>query len=315
MPVTIKFDPNTSQIQAAVIQDATPRNDGVMTKAQAALLAGVGPGVGQFGTGTVLWLQGVQTFAEVMATIGGIKARHGEALVFMSDGGSGTPFVFDQPADLDNVRFVGVTRGSQPNVIFAPGFVLLGTQLYVDSLQILTQTTIWTWNALAPKVIDWVIRAGVFLDDGAPPLAVLGGTSLHNVAIEQSGYVTGLQELVPPFDVTVPAFTLPDGGMLFAACSDQAYIDNTFVGFAVGATTATFYVSVDATVRADRTLDLPPGLFDPASNFLYVGEASSLFYSPNLVNAFANPPPVDVQAAIDRIASLVKTLNGGTPIP
>jgi hypothetical protein len=41
MPVVVKFDPNTTQQQAAVIPDASPHNDGVMTKAQAAKLAGL----------------------------------------------------------------------------------------------------------------------------------------------------------------------------------------------------------------------------------------------------------------------------------
>jgi hypothetical protein len=42
MPVTVKFDPTVTSPQAFVIQNATPRYDGVMTKEQAALLADVG---------------------------------------------------------------------------------------------------------------------------------------------------------------------------------------------------------------------------------------------------------------------------------
>ena len=47
MPVTVKFD-NTTQCpqQAQIIPDATPFNDGVMTKAQAAKLAGLTPSGG-----------------------------------------------------------------------------------------------------------------------------------------------------------------------------------------------------------------------------------------------------------------------------
>lgn len=41
MPVTVKFDPNVTSPQAFVIPNATPRNDGVMTKEQAAILAGL----------------------------------------------------------------------------------------------------------------------------------------------------------------------------------------------------------------------------------------------------------------------------------
>jgi hypothetical protein len=35
MPVTVKFDPTVNSLQAQVISDATPFNDGVMSKAQA----------------------------------------------------------------------------------------------------------------------------------------------------------------------------------------------------------------------------------------------------------------------------------------
>jgi hypothetical protein len=46
MPVIVKFDPNITQQQAAVIPDASPRNDGVMTAAMAAKLASLSPGGG-----------------------------------------------------------------------------------------------------------------------------------------------------------------------------------------------------------------------------------------------------------------------------
>jgi hypothetical protein len=39
MPVTVTFDPTSNSRQAAVIQNATPFNDGVMSKEQAAMLA------------------------------------------------------------------------------------------------------------------------------------------------------------------------------------------------------------------------------------------------------------------------------------
>jgi hypothetical protein len=42
MPTTVKFDPTVIQAQAQIIPDATPTNDGVMTKEQAALLAQLG---------------------------------------------------------------------------------------------------------------------------------------------------------------------------------------------------------------------------------------------------------------------------------
>jgi len=48
MPVQVKFDPHVTMPQVAVIQDATPENDGVMTKEQAAKLAGLTPGGGAF---------------------------------------------------------------------------------------------------------------------------------------------------------------------------------------------------------------------------------------------------------------------------
>jgi len=48
MSVTVKFDPNVTQQQAAVIPDATPFSDGVMTKAQAAKLAGLAGGAQNF---------------------------------------------------------------------------------------------------------------------------------------------------------------------------------------------------------------------------------------------------------------------------
>src|SRR5438270_12681515 len=44
MPVTVKFDPTVNSLQAQVISDATPFNDGVMSKAQAAKLANLSPG-------------------------------------------------------------------------------------------------------------------------------------------------------------------------------------------------------------------------------------------------------------------------------
>ena len=42
MPVTVRFDPTSNSQQAVVIPDATPRNDGVMTKEMAALLLSLG---------------------------------------------------------------------------------------------------------------------------------------------------------------------------------------------------------------------------------------------------------------------------------
>lgn len=45
MPVTVRFNPNVNSLQAAIIPDATPKNDGVMTAAQAALLASISPGM------------------------------------------------------------------------------------------------------------------------------------------------------------------------------------------------------------------------------------------------------------------------------
>jgi hypothetical protein len=39
MPVTVKFDPSSTQQQAAIIPDASAKNDGVMTKQQAQQLA------------------------------------------------------------------------------------------------------------------------------------------------------------------------------------------------------------------------------------------------------------------------------------
>lgn len=41
MPVTVKFDPNSTSVQSAIIPDATPKNDGIMTKEQASELANV----------------------------------------------------------------------------------------------------------------------------------------------------------------------------------------------------------------------------------------------------------------------------------
>lgn len=46
MPVTVKFDPHQSTVQAQIIQDATPNNDGVMTAEQAAELAALVAGGG-----------------------------------------------------------------------------------------------------------------------------------------------------------------------------------------------------------------------------------------------------------------------------
>lgn len=46
MPVLVFIDPNNANKQGYVIQDATPSNDGVMTAAQAAKLAGINPGGG-----------------------------------------------------------------------------------------------------------------------------------------------------------------------------------------------------------------------------------------------------------------------------
>jgi len=48
MPITITFDPNSINKQAAVIEDATPFNDGAMSKAQAKKLAGLSPGGGGY---------------------------------------------------------------------------------------------------------------------------------------------------------------------------------------------------------------------------------------------------------------------------
>jgi hypothetical protein len=67
MPVQIKFDPHITMPQVALIQDATPNNDGVMTALQAAELAALVAGGGGGGASKAPRMTIVQTIGPVVA--------------------------------------------------------------------------------------------------------------------------------------------------------------------------------------------------------------------------------------------------------
>lgn len=266
----------------------------------------VGP-TGQHGTGTIVWTQGAQTFAEILPLIEAVVATFGEALVYLDDGGSGSLFVLDQPANFDHVKLIGTATSTQ-NVSFASGFVLQGTRLWLENISTTLSVTLWTFDSSAPtKMIDWYLnRVFVEMNGGAAPMAVLGGAS-NRVT------VTNGSVLVPDAVNSGELFALQQGSHLNLLMNNQATFANGFVvGLAVGATAASFAYYQDGTCPPPDlgTYPIAAGITVVANN---VGSALAVPYAPAAGN-FTNPQPTTVGEALDRIATAL-SLSIGHTIP
>lgn len=263
----------------------------------------VGP-TGQHGTGTIVWTQGALTFAQVLPLIEAVVAQSGEALVFLDDAGSGAPFVFDQSANLDHVRFIGVA--GQKNVSLASGFALAGTKLNFENIIATSHITIWTYDSgNTGRQIDWTLRnAGIHLAATAPVVAILGGP-LNRVTLDKGSTLVG------DHANSGPVFQLPQSAQLTLNLFSQSSFDaGLTVSLASGATAAILNYTQDATcVQPDfTTWPLPGGVTGSPT---LVGSARLLPYAPEAGN-FTNPQPTTVGEALDRIATALSLTIGHT---
>lgn len=264
----------------------------------------VGP-TGQHGTGTIVWTQGAQTFAEILPLIKAVVAEFGEALVYLDDGGSGTPFVLDQSVDLDNVKLIGTSSSTQ-NVTFASGFALLGTRLGLENITALVQTTLWTFNGSTPtKMIDWYLRHAVLeLAVNGAPAAVLGGASNRIVMRDGSMLIGDDTDVKPLFSL------LQSAALTLQMGSQSTFADGLVVALNGAATAAALTYHQDGTCPAPNfvTHAVPAGITVSVDN---IGSAKAVPYAPAASN-FADPQPTTVGEALDRIATAVRISVGHT---
>lgn len=256
--------------------------------------------------GLILWRQGVQSWTQILSKIQATVAQQGEAIVYLDDASSGLPFVIDQSANLDNVHLIGLASYAQQQVVFGPAFSLLGTRLYLENIYAITQSTIWTYDSARPtRTIDWRLKMSAFVIAAhAPAAAVLGGN--NTVVLEQTGEFNG------DYDNGGSVFSLLQGSELNIWNYSQSYLDGLVVGLALGATHAIFFYARDATCLDNFAgIPVPSGIsvFDDLT-----GDARLLPIVP-AAGHFAGPQPATTTEAIDRMAALLKTLNGGTLIP
>lgn len=306
MPITVKFDPTTNSQQAQVIPDATSFSDGVMTKAQAKRVDNIGAGAGQFGTGTIVWQNG-QTWAQVLPIIQAVIARHGFAQVLCDDGGSGNPFVIDAPANFDRV-FLASPSGVFTMLEFTTDAAILGTRLNLKNLFVSVDGTLYA--SVVPLTVT--LDGATMNPSGLLPIFALRGNAVIHSLLLLNGAQFG-----PGFPGQ-PSITLAQNTKCFITATNQALIGTgppAVFGLEGAATHAQVSIFADPFSYIDKTTGLVPagGAITVVSNPI-AGDMSNWFASPGNP-ADWNPQPVTFQEQLDRMAALLKTLNGGNPIP
>jgi hypothetical protein len=299
MPITVKFDPNVTSMQAAVIPDATTRNDGVMTKAQAAQLIGARASAG------LLWRHGTSSWAEKYAQARAAVAA-GNYVTIWLDGKPSDQFDIGGDADLSDIT-IASARASQVFVNFAADFRLLTPNITMVRISGSTNGTWWTSNLATPESLTWSLYGcSIAPIPGAPNIAVVGGNSNLVLLFEES-YLQGDN---PPGHT---AFAVRDGGSLTTFCYSQSNYDGTMVELAAGSVgPIDWYNFYDATDQ-DSTA-VYPILAGVTYHPQPTGNAAQLNYVPT-AGLFADPQPTSTADAMNRMAAVVKTLNAGNPIP
>jgi hypothetical protein len=204
----------------------------------------------------------------------------------------------DQPFNMDHVEIVGAFPTT--TISFEGAFVLQGSGLLrLRSVNVNIRTTIFS---IAGALTGDLVRSTITQVGGfATPAALLTGFS-NNVTLDDLSSIQG--------SAAAPVFALPNGGALNAVLRGQASLATNSFGLRSGAVAASVGITDDATCTVPRT-GYAAGVTVTVSP---VGDAQSLPYAPT-AGLFAGTPPADVQTALNRMATLLKTLNGGNPIP
>jgi hypothetical protein len=284
MPVTVKFDPNVTSPQSAIIPDATVNSDGVMTKAQVRSLTGAKGA-------SILWTFGQQTWAQVYAQARAAVAAGSFATIYLDDDGSHT-FEFSGDVDLTNIA-IASARVSQQLANFAADFRVLNQRIQMEGISAFTNGTWWTDDG---RLIDWrFVNCSIFPSPGSPNIGILGGNG-NVLRLLEFSFVQGDN---PPGHTV---FGMKDGSGVQVVCQTGSNFDGTLTELAPGAVSATMVVFYDATcidevwvypinpginfVRQSTAGDLPPVWKDAVlvngwEAFGAPGAAPSYYVDPN----------------------------------
>lgn len=298
MPVTVKFDPNVTSPQSAIIPDATVNSDGVMTKAQVRSLTGAKGA-------SILWTFGQQTWAQVYAQARAAVAAGSYVIIYLEDNQTHT-FSIDGDADLTSIKLMSA-RPFQQLVQFEANFRLTAPFLNMERISAFNLGTIWTFDPVTnARQIKWIFRQCAFNPQpGGPNIAIIGG-NFNSVALFDSSFLQGDN---PPGHT---AFAAHDGAELVTNAYGESNFDGTMIELAPGAVSATWFCTYDVTCLDEfATYPLLPGI---VLNRESTGDSTLLNYEPP-PGIFADPQPTSNGNALDRMATLLKTLNGGVPIP
>lgn len=247
--------------------------------------------------GALLWSTGV-SWATMQAKINTIVAGGGTAVVYLEDNNTQTPFVMDTPSDLDKVSFVGLACYGQQILRLVSGFLLTGAQarLRVENIALQAETTIFTYNAGAPRSIDWCLRMSTLVvASGAPPTAILGSNSNH-IILDQTG------QLVGDYANNVPVFALKNASTISIWSYGQSSFDGMSVRLAAGATAANWFYAQDTTCVDDfNTFPIESGI--TATSYI-----AGNVQAPNDISVFWDGS-VPWDAVVKRLNAVVASKN------
>lgn len=265
----------------------------------------VGP-TGKHATGAIMWVQSESTFAQMLSIINAVVAQRGQAVVYMDDGGTFDAFVFDTPANLDRVKFVGVSQYSSMTVTFAAGFQLLGTRMDFTNCNITTQTTIWDSANFPPgSYIDWRFdMSEMVLDIGAPPVAIV---DLAYIILEKTG---GLAADTQFPSTQGPLFQINDGGFFNMWMYSQSAVQAGCFGLTPAATGASLFFGWDDTCDYD-TVSYPDHPLEAGIELTrsLVGSQNTVVWTP--ADDWLTIIHPRLVAAVDMFGSATLLITGG----
>jgi hypothetical protein len=161
------------------------------------------------------------------------------------------------------------------------------------------------WD-LAGVIIECSDATFIELAGGTQPICFFTGLTgqFHTLFALDSGFINSGN----PSQVVA---SLDAGITLLLALAQQYFPPTTFDGTIGGPASAVIQAQFDATMPP--TLSLPS--FAGTLTITQTELAKGVGYAPGTPGNWASSAPTNVQSALDRMAALLKTLNGGTPIP
>lgn len=287
VPAKVNPDNNPSWMN-----DATPTEAGAMSAADKAKLDAIAPG-----GGIIVWNFGTP-WSSVLPFI-----EAGASIVLLDPGASGGVFHFTmgpESADLSHTLFLVLddSADSQAIVDVDPAFRLLGhPTLNLQTLILQASAEMYNGpDALSLQLNDASITRN------AGTIGPLFTSPFARITLVGSGIQNG--------DITDYVVRV-DGGVsnVLIGVESSSLDTHTLAGTGVGG-------NAQVDIQANDDAGINAAAIGPNTTLTvnFTSLSQQIAYTPAAGN-FANPQPTEVANALDRIAAVVKALNGGVPIP